>query len=177
MTKSVDNAAPDVGGNVTFTLTVSNAGPDAAPNVAVKDLLPVGLNYVSDDGAGAYSSGTGVWTVGTVAASGSATLHITATATSASINGVTNTAEITSSGVPDPDSTPNNHNAGEDDQSSITVNAKDADLSITKTDSPDPVLAGSNITYTIDVKNNGPDASLNLTLSDTILTNSRSPAR
>jgi uncharacterized repeat protein (TIGR01451 family) len=171
LTKSVDNPTPDVGSNVTFTLTVNNAGPDAAPNVAVKDLLPAGLTYVSDDGAGAYASATGVWTIGPVAAAGSATLHITATATSASINGVTNTAEITASGVPDLDSTPNNHNALEDDQASVTVNAKDADLSITKTDSPDPVLAGNNITYTIDVKNNGPDASLNLTLSDSVPAN------
>src|SRR5215211_6181592 len=32
----------------------------------------------------------------------------------------------------------------------------DADLSITKTDSPDPVVQGSNVTYTITVTNNGP---------------------
>src|SRR5262245_29482151 len=33
-----------------------------------------------------------------------------------------------------------------------------ADLGISKTDTPDPVLAGNNITYTIVVANNGPDA-------------------
>jgi len=168
ITKTVNNAAPNVGEQVTFAITVSNGGPYAATNVQVKDLLPAGLTYVSDDGAGAYVSGTGIWTVGTVNASAAATLHITATATSASINGVTNTAEITASDVPDPDSTPNNHNAAEDDQSSVTVNAKDADLSITKSDSPDPVLAGGNITYTIDVTNNGPDTSFDLILSDSV---------
>ena len=31
-----------------------------------------------------------------------------------------------------------------------------ADLSITKSDSPDPVLAGDELTYTIDVTNSGP---------------------
>jgi uncharacterized repeat protein (TIGR01451 family) len=34
-----------------------------------------------------------------------------------------------------------------------------ADLEVTKTDSPDPVIAGNNITYTINFKNNGPNAS------------------
>ncbi len=166
--KSVDNPTPNVGENVVFTITVSNAGPSPATSVQVKDLLPAGLTYASDDGGGAYVSGSGIWTIGTVNASATATLHITATATSTSIGGVTNIAEITASDVPDPDSTPNNHIGSEDDQSSVGVNAKDADLSITKSDSPDPVLAGSNITYTINVTNNGPDPSLNLTLSDTV---------
>ena len=34
---------------------------------------------MSDDGAGAYVSGTGVWTVPTITASSSAVLNITAT--------------------------------------------------------------------------------------------------
>ena len=58
MTKVVDNGTPLVGTNVVFTITVSNAGPDTATNVTVGDLLPSGFSYVSDDGAGAYTSGT-----------------------------------------------------------------------------------------------------------------------
>ena len=41
-----------------------------------------------------------------------------------------------------------------------------ADLSVTKTDSPDPVRAGGNLTYTITVRNNGPDAATGVTLTD-----------
>jgi len=41
-----------------------------------------------------------------------------------------------------------------------------ADLSVTKSASPDPVLSGSNITYTIDAKNNGPSTSNLVTVSD-----------
>jgi uncharacterized repeat protein (TIGR01451 family) len=41
-----------------------------------------------------------------------------------------------------------------------------ADLSVTKTDSPDPVKAGQNLTYTITVRNNGPDAATGVTLTD-----------
>lgn len=45
-----------------------------------------------------------------------------------------------------------------------------ADLSITKTDSPDPVTVGSNLTYTITVTNNGPDAATGTVVIDTLPT-------
>jgi uncharacterized repeat protein (TIGR01451 family) len=41
-----------------------------------------------------------------------------------------------------------------------------ADLSVTKTDSPDPVKAGQNLTYTVTVRNNGPSAASGVTLTD-----------
>src|SRR6267143_1220021 len=43
-----------------------------------------------------------------------------------------------------------------------------ADLSVTKVDTPDPVHTGSNLTYTITVSNNGPDAAANASWSDTL---------
>ena len=79
---SVNNATPAAGANVTFTLTVTNNGPNNATGVVVNDFLPTGLTYVSDDGGGAYNSGTGLWTVGALANGASATLHIVATADS-----------------------------------------------------------------------------------------------
>jgi uncharacterized repeat protein (TIGR01451 family) len=45
-----------------------------------------------------------------------------------------------------------------------------ADLSVTNTDSPDPVAAGSNLTYTITVSNTGPNAAQNVTMSDGVQT-------
>ena len=41
-----------------------------------------------------------------------------------------------------------------------------SDLQITKSDSPDPVLTGSNITYTIVITNNGPATDLGATFTD-----------
>jgi uncharacterized repeat protein (TIGR01451 family) len=41
-----------------------------------------------------------------------------------------------------------------------------ADLAVTKTDSPDPVRAGGNLTYTITVRNNGPNTATGVTLND-----------
>ena len=44
----------------------------------------------------------------------------------------------------------------------------EADLSITKTDSPDPVIKGENLTYTIAVTNNGPDGAPSAVVTDTL---------
>ncbi|MFA6956702.1 MAG: DUF11 domain-containing protein [Thermoanaerobaculia bacterium] len=49
---------------------------------------------------------------------------------------------------------------------SSTLSAQSADLSVTKLDSPDPVEAGSNITWTMTVGNEGPDSAADVTLSD-----------
>jgi uncharacterized repeat protein (TIGR01451 family) len=46
--------------------------------------------------------------------------------------------------------------------------AAPADLSITKTDSPDPVVVGNNVTYTIRVTNNGPNDATGVTLTDSL---------
>jgi uncharacterized repeat protein (TIGR01451 family) len=44
----------------------------------------------------------------------------------------------------------------------------DADLSIEKSDSPDPVVAGEELVYTIDVENDGPDIALDVEVTDTL---------
>src|SRR5258708_39497011 len=43
-----------------------------------------------------------------------------------------------------------------------------ADLLVTNSDSPDPVLAGSNLAYTIGVNNTGPSDASTVTLTDTL---------
>jgi hypothetical protein len=51
---------------------------------------------------------------------------------------------------------------------SLTVAAGLADLSITKTDSPDPVTVNQNLTYTISVNNAGPDDASAVKVVDTL---------
>ena len=113
LAKSVDNGAPSVGSNVVFTLMATNDGPSGASGVQVTDLLPSGYTYGSDDGGGSYVSGSGVWTVGNLADSGSTTLNITATVNAAGV--YLNTSEVTAVAETDPDSTPNNGITTEDD--------------------------------------------------------------
>lgn len=43
-----------------------------------------------------------------------------------------------------------------------------ADLAISKTDSPDPVAVGLNVTYTLTVTNNGPSNAVDVTVTDTL---------
>jgi len=43
-----------------------------------------------------------------------------------------------------------------------------ADLSVTKTDSPDPVRVGGHLTYTLVVTNSGPETATDVTLTDTL---------
>ena len=165
LTKTTSNPTPSVGANVNFTVTLNNAGPNPATGVSVTDLLPTGLTFVSaNPSQGTYNSSTGVWAVGTVANSANATLQIVATVATAGAK--TNTAQVSASNQSDPDSTPNNSVATEDDQASVTVTPPATDLSITKTDSPDPVIAGANLTYAIAVTNSGPTTATNVTMSD-----------
>jgi len=44
----------------------------------------------------------------------------------------------------------------------------EADLAITKTGSPDPVIAGNDLTYTVTVTNNGPDTATSVTVTDNL---------
>lgn len=150
--KTASSTTPAVGGNVTFTVTASNAGPTNASGVVITDALPNGYTYISDSGAGAYVPATGLWTVGNLAASGNATLSITARV--APSGNYANTAQLTGSNQADPDSTPNNNNPAEDDQSisSLTPVAT-IDLSLTKTSSPTAPSVGSNVTFTVTVAN------------------------
>ncbi|HYG74921.1 MAG TPA: DUF11 domain-containing protein, partial [Planctomycetota bacterium] len=165
LTLTVNNATPNVGSNVVFTVTVNNAGPSNAQNVQVSDVLPAGLTFVSSSTVnGTYTSGTGVWAIGTINNGGSATLTITATV--ATSGAKTNTAQVSASDQADPDSTPNNNNAGEDDQASVTVTPRQADLSITKTVDNATPQVGSNVVFTLTVSNAGPDSANSVTVGD-----------
>ena len=119
ITKTVDDNTPIVGTNVVFTITVSNDGPDAATNVTVEDVLPAGLTYVSDNSGGDYNSGTGIWTVGTINNGANASIEITATVTTA--GNKTNYAQVDDSDQYDPNSTPGDNSATDDDDDAVTI--------------------------------------------------------
>lgn len=122
---SVSNASPVSGSTITISMTVANAGssPNTASGVAVRNLLPAGLGFVSASGTGSYNSATGDWTVGTLTPGQNATIVITATVLAANGTGVPLTSEISASSIADIDSTPNNGIAGEDDQASANITA------------------------------------------------------
>ena len=128
LTKSVNNATPAVGTNVTFTVTITNnntgPGVSTATGVTVTDILPAGLTFVSatPPGGTMYNSGTGIWTVGTLAPGASRTLTIVATVATGGTK--TNFAQVTTANQIDTDSTPNNGTPPtprEDDEAAATL--------------------------------------------------------
>jgi uncharacterized repeat protein (TIGR01451 family) len=170
VTKDVDDATPDEGDTIKYTVTVTNSGPDAATNIEVTDELPTGVTYSSDTPSqGTYDDVTGVWDVGTIAASANATLEITVTVDSGTAGQtINNTAELTAVDQGDPDSTPDNNAPAEDDQDSVDITVHGADLELTiDVDNPDPNV-GEWITLTITVTNNGPDTATNILVLDNV---------
>ena len=97
LTKTVDVPTPDVGNDVVFTITVSNAGPSTATGVVVTDQLPSGFTYVADNSGGSYNPATGAWSVGTLAVGVNQVLTITATVNDT--GNYTNLAEVTANEI------------------------------------------------------------------------------
>ncbi|MGV6827759.1 MAG: DUF11 domain-containing protein, partial [Flavobacteriales bacterium] len=119
-TKVVDNAAPAEGDTIVYTIEVTNNGPDDATGVSLTDSLPAGVTYVSDDSAGDYVPGTGVWTIGAIANGSSVQLNITVTVDAGTTGStITNTTTAASGNEPDPST------AGDDLDEAITVTAAD----------------------------------------------------
>lgn len=83
--KTVSDTSPSLGEIVTFTLVVSNAGPDTATDVLVTDVLPMGIQYFASSMIGGDSRvdtdphGTGLlWNINTLAAGNSVSLNFQA---------------------------------------------------------------------------------------------------
>ncbi|MCW9057901.1 MAG: SpaA isopeptide-forming pilin-related protein [Gammaproteobacteria bacterium] len=162
ITKQV--SAPVIGGaTATFTLLPRNLGPFAASNVSVSDTLPAGFTVVTANGVG-WSCGVAGQTVTCTRASYAvgATDNISIQATAPASGSFTNTADIASTTV-DP--------ITGNDSGSVNFNIvpDGADLSVTKTKSPNPVAQGANLTSTIRVRNNGPQTTTGvITVTDTL---------
>jgi uncharacterized repeat protein (TIGR01451 family) len=92
------------GSNETYTLNVTNAGPNDATNTIVSDTLPTNATLVSATGSqGAACTGTTVVTcnLGTVANAGAATVTIVVTVNAGATGTLVNNASVTSD-LPDP---------------------------------------------------------------------------
>ena len=113
-----------VGGLVTVTVSLANRGPDATDGVAVSLPAPAGLAYRSASATqGSFAGPSGLWSVGPLPPGGSVVLTVSVTATSPGTRVVA--AEVGSSAVLDPTSTPGN-GAPEDDWGAVTLVTADA---------------------------------------------------
>jgi uncharacterized repeat protein (TIGR01451 family) len=123
----VSNTGPGTateGGNVTYTITVTNNGTSAAPGAVLTDTLSANPRFVSATTTqGAYSESNGVVTfnIGTLSYPGSVTLTITVQAMED--GNLTNSATVTSN-VADPNSANNSVTASTTvSEASIVVSA------------------------------------------------------
>ena len=152
------NPVPD-GANLTYALTVTNSGVADAHSVILSDQVPSGVSIVSVSPSQGYESpmmGNGPVTVmlGTIAAGSSATVDIVVRIGANSLGTITDTASVTSQeSDPDP--------AAESTSITATVETA-ADVAVALAQSPSPVLAGRDMTYTMTVTNNGPQAASNV---------------
>jgi uncharacterized repeat protein (TIGR01451 family) len=170
VTKDDGQTSVTTGNLITYSLSVNNSGPSAATNVAVNDVLPAQLQFVSANiGGTAFGSATGQTFSGTIPtiASGTTTtisliVRVLANATGTSI---ANTVTITPANPGFETGT--RPNTATDTNTLVRV----VTLNIAKTGPTNNVVAGgANFTYSITAFNAGSADAPNVLFSDPLPT-------
>jgi len=154
---------------VTYTITVTNNGPNPVTGASVVDNFPAAITSVSwtcsasaGSSCGGASGSGNINRLVNLLSGGTVTFTAVANTNAAATGLLVNTATATVPGsMVDP--TPGNNSATDTD----TLVAG-ADLSITKTDGRTTASPGDTITYTIVVSNAGPNAANGATVTDTV---------
>ncbi|MEK6281956.1 MAG: Ig-like domain repeat protein [Acidobacteriota bacterium] len=167
----------NAGANITYNITFTNNGPSDALGVSLTDTVPTNTTFVSfaqltgptftctDPGLG--GTGDVSCTIATMASGATATFDMVVKVNPGTASGtsITNSAVSAASGSTD---TVSANNAG----NTSTLVSTLTDVALTsKTDTPDPVVVGSNITYTINFMNNGPSNAATAKVTDAIPAN------
>lgn len=149
------------GGILTYTITVSNLGPDAAENVVLSDAVPAAiLNPQYSVNGGVFLPWAGSLNLGAFADGEVQIIRIRGTV-SPGVSGPFSNTAVVSSTTPDPNP--------ENNTSTVEVAIGEAaDLAVVKTASPSQITPGGELTYTIAVSNLGPDAAENAVLTDAV---------
>ncbi|MBV8546382.1 MAG: DUF11 domain-containing protein [Acidobacteria bacterium] len=166
------NAPPNAtaGSDVSFDVTVSNFGPDDAATVSLSDPLPPGMIFVSatqNSGPtfscstpGVGVNGTITCTIALLTAGASANFTFVANIPPATPAGTTFTNIATVSTATFDPNDENNSSTG-----TTIVPSPQADLSVVK-NGPAAAMADTNVSYSITVTNQGPDAAASVSLTD-----------
>ncbi|MBK8069170.1 MAG: IPTL-CTERM sorting domain-containing protein [Rhodanobacteraceae bacterium] len=151
------------GSNISYTATLTNTGPGDATNASVSLPVPAGTSFVSAtaDGGGSCTNVSPItcsW-AGTTAngAVRTATIVVSVPANAVS-NTLINAVVTAASDTPDSDPADNTSTTG-------TAVITTADLSMSLSDTPDPVTAGTQLSYTATLTNGGPSDAQNARFS------------
>jgi uncharacterized repeat protein (TIGR01451 family) len=170
-------AGPGPGNVITYTQSVTNNGPLDALNALFSETIPANTSFQSLSIPG----GSG-WTCTTPSIGGTGAISCsnpdfaTAASTTFTVGVAVNSGVAVGSVITDVvnatagNSDPNLLNNTATVQTTVGLSTT-ADLSITNTASPNPVIAGNNITYTVVVKNNGAATAGTVAFSEAIPAN------
>ena len=167
ITKVVIPAQVVAGGGtpITYTLTVTNNGPAPATAVQVTDLFPQPFQLLTIRTSlpltQAQCSSGGVCDLGSLANGQAATITLVMQAPANTAAGIyTNTAFVAS---PAADTNPANNSGG----AAVTI-VPQVTLQARKAATPDPAVAGEELSYVIFVTNTGPSNATNVLVADTL---------
>jgi uncharacterized repeat protein (TIGR01451 family) len=143
----------------TYTIVVTNNGPDTVTSVTLTDTVPAALLNATfgTPSAGSYDVTTKEWSGLNLAPGDSVSMTLTATIDPSATGSLTNTVTVAGTA----DSNPGNNSAT--DTNALTP---EADLAIFKTDGVTAVVADTPDTYTIVVSNNGPSTAVAAPVTD-----------
>lgn len=148
-----------LGSNATYTVTVTNAGPEVALGVVLTNTLPPGLSLVSVTGGSPTVNGSEiVCDLGILAASNRATVTIVAQATG--LGAQVFTARV-SGGVTE-------FNLADNTATATTAIEANADLSVRLAASPATANVGTPLTYVLTVSNAGPNTAAGVSLTNVL---------
>ncbi|HEY4278999.1 MAG TPA: DUF11 domain-containing protein [Conexibacter sp.] len=156
--KSASPTPVIAGRTLTYTLQVTNDGPDAAANVVIRDPLPRGVSFLSASAGCSENGGVVDCEVGTLAKGATRTLEVKTRVGSSLAHCPMNVATVSSKTI-DPDLDNNT-------DSVCPPLRGEADLSITKTPAATQVSAGGQIMYVLVVRNNGPSDATGVKVED-----------
>jgi uncharacterized repeat protein (TIGR01451 family) len=151
-----------VNSNVTYVISVTNAGPSSATGVTVTNILPAGLAVLSvSPSSGTYTTnnGTIICKLGNLTTNGTASITVVAEATA--LGTVTNTVSVGGNEIED---NPLNNVASV----ATTISSPSADLAISASLSPNPVVMGGEVTYVVTVSNLGPATATSVIVTNPI---------
>ncbi len=152
---------------LSYTLIVSNAGPQTASNVQLVDTLPSGVSFVSATGTDwtcHEAGGTVICDLASLSVGDANPIVINVTAPSTA-GEITNQATVSSATA---ESDSSNNSVSEVTTVNAVAAEEQADLSLSLTGSADSVNTNTALSYTLIVSNAGPQTASNVQLVDTL---------
>ena len=160
--KSVQQTTVAPTETLNYSIKIDNSGPSEAAGTTFEDILPPFATFVSGStnlaGVGVqHSNGKVTASLGTLQPGQTVIVTIVATVSLDATGTLVNEATV---------SAPKEVNLSNNTDSVSNPITPRIDLAIDKTDSRDPVEAGSTFSYTLDIVNNGPSTATGVEITD-----------